>query len=130
MSIVLKAGGTTTTAGGTDQTFNRSNATVVNGNEYVDVAEADFFLREKVIISVRPPALQADGSWSKMKISARFVKPITLANGDVSFQIARHEVEVHPEASAAVLAEMREMGGQLAVSAAMNAVYTAGTLPA
>lgn len=130
MSITLKDGGTTTTAGGADQTFDRTNLPVNNGYEYADVAEADFFARQKVILSSRQPQLQGDGSWSKQKSSLRFVMPITLADGSISYNVARVEIEAHPESSAANLAEMREMAGQMAIGAGFDDLYTAGTLPA
>lgn len=130
MSIVLKDGGTTATTGGTNQTFDRTNLQVNNGYEYADVAEADFFARQKVIISTRMPQLQSDGSWSKQKVSLRFVLPITLADGSVSYNVGRIETEVHPEASAANLAEIREFCAQMAISSEFDDSYIAGTLPA
>jgi hypothetical protein len=112
MSVTLSDGGTTSTTGGSAQTFSRTNLSVNNGYEYADVSEADFFARQKVIISARQPSEQSDGSWSKQKASLRFVLPITLADGSVAYNVARVEVEYHPEASAANLAELREMAAQ------------------
>ncbi len=130
MSVQLLDGGTTSTAGGTAQTFDRTNLAVNNGYEYADVSIADFFARQKVIITTRMPQLQSDGSWSKQKTSLRFVLPITLADGSVSYQIVRAETEVHPEASAANLAELREFGAQMFKSSSFDNVFIAGTLPA
>lgn len=130
MSITLKDGGVTTTAGGTDQTFDRTNTQVTNGNEYADVSESDFFSRQKVYLTTRQPSLQGDGSWSKQKTSLRFVMPKILADGSVTYNLGRVECEVHPESTAAELGEIREMCAQLAVSAVYDALYTAGTLPA
>lgn len=129
MSISLLDGGTTSTAGGAAQTFNRTNLPVNNGYEYADVAETDFFARQKVIMSVRNPQLQGDGSWSKQKNSIRFVLPLVLADGSISYNVARVEVEYHPEASAANLAELREMAGQCAISSGFDDFFIAGTLP-
>jgi hypothetical protein len=130
MTISLLAGGTTSTSGGSAQDFSRTNTSVNNGNEYADVSEPDFFARQKVVLSTRQPALQSDGSWSKQKTSSRFVTPKILASGEVVYNITRVEVEVHPETSAAELAIQREMGGQMAIGAALDELYTAGTLPA
>lgn len=130
MSITLKDGGTTSTAGGVDQVFDRSSLQVTNGYEYTDVAEADFFARQKVIATSRMPTLQSDGSWSKQKTSARFVMPITLADGTIAYNVARVELEVHPEASAANLTELREMAAQLSINAGLDDLYTAGSFPA
>lgn len=130
MSISLKDGGTTSTTGGTDQNFDRTNLPVNNGYEYADVSESDFFAREKIILAARQPQVQADGSYSKQKASLRFVLPITLASGDIAYNVVRVEVEYHPEASAANLSELREMGSQLAIGTQFDDIYTAGTLPA
>lgn len=130
MSITLKDGGTTTTAGGSDQSFDRTSLSVTNGYEYADVAEADFFARQKVIATSRMPTLQADGSYSKQKTSVRFVMPITLADGTISYNVARVEIEAHPESSAANLAELREMAAQMAIQAGLDDLYVAGSFPA
>jgi len=130
MSVTLLDGGTTTTAGGANQAFSRTSLPVTNGYEYADVAEADYFARQKVILTSRMPALQADGSYSKQKTSAQFVMPITLADGSISFCVARVQVEAHPETSAAQLAELREMAAQMAIQAGLDDTYKAGTFPA
>lgn len=130
MSVTLLDGGTTSTAGGTGQDFDRSSTPVTNGYEYADVSETDFFARQKVLLTSRMPSLQADGSWSKQKVSCRFVLPITLADGTISYNVARVEVEVHPEATAANLAELREMGAQMLIQAGLNDLFVAGTFPA
>lgn len=130
MSISLLDGGTTSTAGGSAQDFDRSALAVTNGYEYADVSETDFFARQKVIATSRMPSLQTDGSWSKQKTSVRFVMPITLADDSIAYNVARVEIECHPESSAANLAELREMAAQLAIQAGLDDLYTAGTFPA
>jgi len=130
MSITLTDGGTTTTAGGAAQTFDRTSTPVNNGYEYADVSETDHLARQKVILTARNPAEQADGSWSKHKAKGQFVLPITLADGSVSYNLVRVEVEYHPEASAANVDELREMGAQMLISSAYDNLYVAGTLPA
>lgn len=129
MTIALKDGGTTATTGGTDQTFDRSPATVNNGYEYADVSEADFFARQKVVLTARQPQLQSDGTWSKQKVSCRFVMPVTRADGSIAYNVARHEVEYDPETSSAQLAELREFSAQMAIGAAFDDLHVAGTLP-
>jgi hypothetical protein len=130
MSISLLDGGTSSTTGGSAQEFDRTSTPVNNGYEYADVDEADFFARQKVILSSRMPSLQADGSWSKQKTSCRFVLPITLADGTISYNVARVEIEAHPESSSANLTELREYAAQLALDAELDDLYVAGTLPA
>jgi hypothetical protein len=129
MSIALTDGGTTTTAGGAAQTFSRTSTPVTNGNEYADASETDHLARQKVICTARNPALQSDGTWSKHKAKGQFVLPITLASGEVSYNLIRVELEYHPEASAANVAELREMGAQIAISSAFDDLFVSGTLP-
>jgi hypothetical protein len=130
MSISLLDGGTTATTGGTSQAFTRTATAVKNGYEYADGSEAAFLSRQKVILKARMPSLQSTGEWSKQKIHASFVFPFDLASGDVSFSVARVEIECHPEATSAHLAELREMVGQLAIQSGLDDLYTAGTFPA
>lgn len=130
MSITILDGGTTSTAGGANQDFDRTSTPVTNGLEYADVSEADYFARQKVITTSRMPSLQGDGSYSKQKTSVRFVMPITLADGTIAYNVARVEVEAHPESTVANLAELREFAAQLAIQAGLDDLYTAGTFPA
>lgn len=130
MSITLLDGGTSSTAGGANQEFDRSSTPVNNGYEYTDVAEADFFARQKVILVSRMPQVQSDGSWSKQKTSCRFVSPITLADGTISYNVTRVEIELHPESTAANLTEHREYAAQLALDSELDDLYVAGTFPA
>lgn len=129
MSISLLDGGVTATTGGTPQGFKRTNNPVNNGYEYADVAEPNFFARQKVVLTARNPALQSDGTYSKMKITKRWVMPITKADGSISYNVARSEMEYDPESTATQIAELCEMGAQLHKSASFNDLNTAGTLP-
>jgi len=130
MSITLLDGGTSSTAGGAAQAFSRTSTPVNNGYEYADVSEADFFARQKVILTSRMPSLQSDGTWSKQKTSCRFVSPITRADGSIGYNVTRMETELDPESSAADLTEHREFGAQLALDSELDSLYTAGTFPA
>lgn len=130
MSITLLDGGTSSTAGGANQEFDRTSTPVNNGYEYADVAEADFFARNKIILVSRMPALQVDGSYSKQKTSCRFISPITLADGSISYNVTRVETELHPESSAADLTKHREYGAQMVLDSELDDLYVAGTFPA
>jgi hypothetical protein len=129
MSINLLDGGTTSTAGGAAQTFDRTSKPVTNGYEYTDVSETDFYARQSVVIKVKQPTLQSDGTYSKMRVTIQFVLPLTLADGSLSYGVGRAEIEYHPEASAANVAELREMAAQCCIAAGFDSVYDAGTLP-
>lgn len=129
MSISLLDGGTTSTTGGSAQSFSRTSTPVTNGYEYADVSEADHLVRQKVICTARNPALQADGSYTKHKTKVQFVMPITLADGSISNCVTRAEIEYHPEATSAQVAELREMGAQAFIDSDFDNLVQAGTLP-
>jgi hypothetical protein len=128
MSITLDDGGTTATTGGTTQTFEKTNTPVNNGYEYADISEADFFARQKVLLTARSPQLQSDGTYSKQKGKASFVMPITRADGTVAYNVARNEIEYDPESTPAQVAELREMSGQMAVGSQFDNLWTAGSV--
>jgi hypothetical protein len=130
MSITLLDGGTSSTTGGSNQEFDRTSTPVNNGYEYADVAEADFFARQKIILVSRMPQLQVDGSYSKQKTSCRFVSPITLADGSISYNVTRVETELHPESTSAQLTEHREYAAQMALDSELDDLFVAGTFPA
>lgn len=130
MSITLTDGGTSSTAGGAAQTFDRTSTPVTNGYEYADVSETNHLIRQKVVLTARNPSLQTDGSWSKHKAKGQFVLPITLADGSISYNLVRVEVEYHPEATSANVDELREMGAQILISSVYDNLFVAGTLPA
>jgi len=130
MSTELLDGGTTATTGGTTQTFDRTSTQVNNGYDYADVSESNHLLREHVQITSRAPALQVDGTYSKFKAKVQFIRPIQLADGTISYCIARAEIEYHPEATSTDVDELREMGGQCFIGNQFDDLFVAGTLPA
>lgn len=128
MAKVLKHGGTTTTASGTDQTFALSAETITNGVVLVDSGNDDFLSREKVNMTSRSPRLQSDGTYTAAKMSASLVIPITLADGTTSFCTARVEITYHPEATSAIVAELREKGAQMCISSQFDSLWKFGSL--
>lgn len=129
MSITLLEGGTTTTAGGTGKAYSRTSNPVNSGYEYADVAENDFFARQKLLITSRLPQRQTDGTYSKHKTSVKVVIPFILASGELSMNTAEVKIECHPEAAATILAKLREYPTHLAKDSELDATYTAGTFP-
>jgi hypothetical protein len=129
MSLTLKEGSTYTPAGGSDVVFSRNGESIANGVVLGNVAELDFFAREKVIVTTRPPQLQSDGEYSKLKVSAREIRPQVLASGKTVYNLVRTEIEIHPEAGAAELASLRSSGIALLHDAEMDSVWQTGALP-
>lgn len=129
MSVTLLDGGTTSTAGGSNQVFDATPTKVNDGREYADVAETDFYSRQKVVVTVKGPSQQADGEYSKHRVTAKFVMPITLASGSISYMTGEFAISYHPEATSAQVAELQEMAAQLPHNADLADTITAGTLP-
>lgn len=130
MSITLLDGGTSSTTGGSNQEFDRTSETVNNGYAYADVAEADFFARDKIILASRMPAVQADGLYSKQKTSVKYVSPVTRTDGSIGYNVTRVETELYPESSAAQLTKHREYAAQAALDSELDDLFVAGTFPA
>lgn len=129
MSKTLKDGGTSTTAGGTDQIMEQSGETVANGVVLVESAVADYFTRPKLYMVNRMPSQGSDGIWSKQKGSVRYVVPKVLADGVTTvFNLVRFEIEIHPESTAAELADLREKGAQIGIDAEFDDFFSVGSL--
>jgi hypothetical protein len=125
--ITLKEGSTYTPAGGSDVIYNRLGETIANGVVLGNTAEANFFAREKVYVTVRMPSLQSDGEYSKMKISMRFVRPQVLASGKTVYNLSRSEIEIHPEAAVGELANLRSMGIAMFHDAETDLTWSVGS---
>lgn len=126
MELTIRHGGTTTTTGGTNQIFGASGETVASGKVLVDASEADYFAREKITVVSRMPVPDGLGGFTKQKSKVQIVKPFITSKGDVVYDVARVEIEVHPESSA--LAELREKIAQAAKHVSLNAFFTVGSL--
>lgn len=128
--ITLKNGGTTSTTGGTDQSFTRTSETVTDGRMYADVAQADFFLWDKVSVKVKAPTVDPDGLYSKQKTEIAFVQPVVREDGKTrGYNTARIYVDYYPSTTSAQLTKLREYAAQLSKLAALDSTYNAGTLP-
>jgi hypothetical protein len=95
--LTIKEGATYTPSGGTDITFVESGETVANGIVCINEDETDFYAREKLYATARPPVVGSDGEFTKQKVSFRILDPGALASGKMNYDLIRIEVEVHPE---------------------------------
>lgn len=128
MSITLLDGGTSSTAGGTAQVFSEIGKNLTNGVVLGDTGNSDYFTREELQCSIRNPSLGSDGEWSKSKRVAKLVQPFTTAGGKVVYNLVNITVEIHPESSAAVLADLREKGAQICIDAELDTFYSLGNI--
>jgi len=130
MSLTILDGATVSATGGTGKTYTTDGTIIVGGIHLADASVTDFRIRPNITARVRMPQLQADGSYTKMKISAVHTVPQILASGKTVFNLVRTELEVHPELSAAAATELRNKGAQLLFDSEMTNFWSAGSLTA
>jgi hypothetical protein len=130
MSLTILDGATVSATGGTGKTYTTDGTSVTGGIHLADASVADFRVRPNITAKVKMPTLQADGSYTKMKVSAVHVVPQILASGKTVFNLVRTELEVHPELSAAACVELRNKGAQLLIDAETTNFWSAGSLTA
>lgn len=128
-NAVLKSGATALTpTGGADQTFTPDGVTVKNGVHLADANQADFRVRKNLMVSVKQPALQSDGSYSKDRKAITLFAPKILASGKTVLNLIRIEREVHPESTAAEALELNMLGGQILSDSDFASYWSAGSL--
>lgn len=126
--IAISDGATYTPAGGTAITFDATGEQVAGGIVCVNQAETDFFAREKLYTTSRVPSLGSDGEYTKLKSSARIVRPLVIASGKVVYNVVRVELEVHPESAAGEVASLRSLGAGICVLSGFDDFFTVGSL--
>lgn len=112
--------------GGTSITLNECGVDIANGVHVADTANADFITRINATFRNRPPKLQSDGTYSKAKRSCQIVCPKVLADGSTVFNLARVELEIHPEMTAAEVLNLRYLTSQLMSDPDVDSFVSAG----
>jgi len=128
MSLTIPIGSTVTITGGTTKTYTPDGVQVTNGAHLIDASETDFRIRPSIVVRYVAPKLLADGSYTKGKLSAARTLPQILASGKTVFNVVRAEIELHPEAAAAVLLEMRKQGANMLTASCFDNFWAAGSL--
>jgi hypothetical protein len=130
--VILLEGGTTSTSGGTNMTFNPVGKTVVNGKAFGNAADSDLSTREEIITkSISAQYNATTGKWSKQRSTAQFVVPYLNAAGEQFFSLVRIQIEVAPEHLSdvsTVIDTLREMGAQLLVDSEMDDLWNTGAI--
>lgn len=127
-NMSINTGGTLANTGGTAVVFADDGVTIPNGVHLVAPATADFRVRENATFRYRPPVLQADGTYSRSKLTASVTKPKILASGKVVNNTFRIEGEIHPESSATEALDIRKLAAQLLFDADTDNFWNAGSL--
>lgn len=127
--MTISIGATSAAAtGGTATPFNQDGVVVSNGIHVANLTEPDFRVRSHVTFKTRVPTLQADGSYSKARRDIILTQPKILADGSVSFQVARIGLEFHPEASEAEVLDLSLCAAQLLFDADTASFIKHGSL--
>lgn len=121
-------GGTVSATGGTSKTLTTDGQQVVNGLHLIDASVTDYRTRPNCTIKYKAPTLKSDGTYTKGKMSFVGVRPMLSADGQTHFNLVRTEIEVHPEASAAELANLRSQGAQQLCDADTDNFWSTGSL--
>lgn len=128
MPITIPVGSTISVSGGTAKTYSSNGVQVKGGVNLVDVSATDFRTRPSIVARYNQPVLQPDGSYSKAKMTIARTAPQILASGKTVFNVVRCEIELHPEAEATVLDEMKGIGVNLLIDAELDTFWSVGNI--
>lgn len=124
----LLTGATVSATGGTALVFADDGVTVPNGVHLVVPATADYRVRQNATCKFRPPALLADGSYTRDKKSVSYTVPQILASGKVVNNVIRVEREVHPELGASAATDMNRIAAQFLFDSDTDNFWSAGSV--
>lgn len=127
-NMSINIGGTLANTGGTAKVFADDGVTVPNGVHVSVPATADFRVREHATFRYTPPAIQADGTYSRQTCTASLTVPKALASGKYVNNTVRITVDVHPESTATEALDLRKLGAQLLFDSDTDNFWIAGSL--
>lgn len=126
-NATLLSGATINVSGGTAKTFNSDGFVVPNGIHVVDIGDADYRTRMNLTLKNRNPVL-VNGKFSKAKRWMTTVKPQVEADGSISFNVIRSEIEFSTTFPAADYTDLLKMHAQMFVDADFSSFLTIGSL--
>lgn len=127
-NLTLLTAPTISVTGGTTKTFSPDGSNVARGIQVVDVAEADVRTRDHVVVKNTSGTVQADGSWSKDRRSAKIVCPDVLSNGQQDFPFIEISLVKSPLNDAAKLTALKEFAVQLITDSDMANFWLTGSV--
>lgn len=127
-NMSINTGGTLANTGGSAVVFADDGVTVPNGVHLTAPATADFRVRESATFRYKPPALQADGSYSRASMSVSITKPKLLANGTYKNNTFRIEGDIHPESTPTEALDIRKLAAQTLFDSDTDNFWVAGSL--
>lgn len=126
LTLMKDATGGTTTAG-TAITLQDDGVEVKNGRHVGDMGD-DFITRTNLTFRTRNPQRNADGTYTKAKRWGTIVVPKVLADGSISYDLVRIEMEVHPETTAAEQVNLEMLAAQFFTDADLASFRRNGSL--
>lgn len=127
-NMSISVGGTLANTGGTAKVFADDGVTVPNGVHVSVPATADFRVREHATFRYSPPAIQADGSYSRGSNTVSLTVPKALASGKYVNNTIRITQELHPESTATEALDLRKLAAQTLFDSDTDNFWTAGSL--
>lgn len=114
--------------GGTAMALSSDGVEVKNGKHLADSGESNFLIRTNMTLRTRNPVRQADGTYTKGKRWVTVVSPKILADGTTTFNLSRHEIEIHPETTDAEISNMLFLGAQVFTDSDLTSFHKIGSL--
>lgn len=130
-NATLLIGGTVSATGGTSTAFVPNGAQVNSGVQVVDSTDSNAVTRASITCqNVKIPAIDPTTGKYPGKIRRRgtVTRPKVLSDGRVVFQLARIEIEYHPEASDAEITALMSQGAQLLCDSDFTSFWKVGSL--
>jgi hypothetical protein len=116
--------------GGTALVFEKDGTPVATGVHVSDTTETDLRLKKHITFKNVNTKLQSDGSFSKSRRSMVLTIPFELADGSISYQVFRGEIEFHPEFAAVAgnLDNLRYFGAQVLTDSETDTYFDHGSV--
>lgn len=128
-TMTLLSGASLAATGGTAITLSDDGVSVQGGLHLIVNEDTDAMARRTVTVKNRPASYDPrTKTWSKVKQSMVFAKPMTLADGSVVFNTIRLEREVHPSVQQADAFAFNVIGAQLLFDADVCPFWHTGSL--
>lgn len=128
VNLTLLSGATVGATGGTSVQFGPDGSVVTRGLAVVDTTESDIRTQDKVIFRGTKGTLQADGTWSKDRRSAKIVCPDLLSDGKQDFPSIEISYVGSPLNTAVKIAALKNYAAQLIIDSDMSAFWNTGSL--
>lgn len=114
--------------GGTAMALSSDGVEVKNGVHVADAGESNFLIRTNISLRTRNPTRQSDGTYTKGKRWVTVISPKILADGTTTFNLSRHEIEIHPETTDAEIDNILFLGAQVFTDADLTSFHKNGSL--